>query len=83
MISKITPFYCIQNEDLKVSLSIYYPKQNSGNYIAGWFSENGDHPAIFMPGYKKSVIEYPITGRKGDEIYALCCAGSGSESQAD
>lgn len=46
MISKITPFYCIQNEDLKVSLSIYYPKQNSGNYIAGWFSENGDHPAI-------------------------------------
>lgn len=23
------------------------------HYIVGWFSKNGDHPAIFMPGYKK------------------------------
>ena len=54
-----------------------------GNYIVGWFSRKEDHPAIFMPGYMKIVVEYPIMGRKGDEIYALCCAGSGSESQAD
>lgn len=52
-------------------------------YIAGWFSEKEDHPAIFMPGYMKIVVEYPIMGRKGDEIYALCCAGSGAESEAD
>ena len=28
-------------------------------------------------------MEYPITGRKGDDIYALCCAGSGAESETD
>lgn len=42
-----------------------------------------DHPAIFMPGYLKLAVEYPITGRKGDDIYALCCAGSGAESETD
>jgi len=29
-------------------------------YIAGWFSEKEDHPAIFMLGYMKSVVEYPM-----------------------
>ena len=24
-----------------------------------------------------------VTGRKGDDIYALCCAGSGAESETD
>ena len=28
-------------------------------------------------------MEYPITGRKGDDIYALCCAGSGAESETE
>ena len=42
-----------------------------------------DHPAIFMPGYLKLAVKYPITGRKGDDIYALCCAGSGAESETD
>ena len=42
-----------------------------------------DHPAIFMPGYLKLAVEYPITGRKGDDIYALCCAGSGAERETD
>ena len=42
-----------------------------------------DHPAIFVSGYTKSAMKYPITGRKGDDIYALCCAGSGAESETD
>lgn len=36
-----------------------------------------------MSGYIKIAMEYPIMGRKGDEIYALCCAGSGAESKTD
>lgn len=45
--------------------------------------KNENHPAIFMPGYVKSDSKYPITGRKGAEIYAIYRAGSRAGSKAD
>lgn len=45
--------------------------------------KNENHPAIFMPGYAKSDSKYPITGRKGAEIYAIYRTGSRAGSKAD
>lgn len=44
---------------------------------------NEDCPAIFMPGYSKTDSKYPITGRKGAEIYAIYRTGSRAGSEAD
>lgn len=44
---------------------------------------NEDCPAIFMPGYSKTDSKYPITGRKGAEIYAIYCTGSRAGGKAD
>lgn len=44
---------------------------------------NEDRPAIFMPGYSKTDSKYPITGRKGAEIYAIYRTGSRAGGEAD
>ena len=36
-----------------------------------------------MPGYSKTDSKYPITGRKGAEIYAIYRTGSRAGSKAD
>lgn len=36
-----------------------------------------------MPGYAKTDSKYPITGRKGAEIYAIYRTGSRAGSKAD
>ena len=33
--------------------------------------QNENQSVIFMPGYSKTDSKYPITGRKGAEIYAI------------
>ena len=37
---------------------------------------------FLCPGYSKTGSKYPITGRKGDEIYAIYCTGSRAGSEA-
>lgn len=36
-----------------------------------------------MPGYSKTDSKYPITGRKGAEIYAIYRTGSRAGGKAD
>lgn len=45
--------------------------------------KNENQSAIFMPGYSKTDSKYPITGRKGAEIYAIYRTGSRAGGEAD
>lgn len=45
--------------------------------------KNESQSAIFMSEYSKTDSKYPITGRKGAEIYDIYCTGSRAGSEAD
>ena len=52
-------------------------------YIAGWFSEMKIIRLFLCPDILKINRKYPITGRKGDEIYAIYRTGSRAGSETD
>ena len=53
------------------------------SYIAGWFSEMKIVRLFLCPDILKFICKYPITGRKGAEIYAIYRTGSRAGGEAD
>ncbi len=53
------------------------------SYIAGWFSEMKIVRLFLCPDILKFICKYPITGRKGAEIYAIYRTGSRAGGKAD